>query len=228
MIGKPQGVTFVRLEQACLSLLDMHEVHGDIEFLEELDQTLMVVARDLQHDVHLGQRNEFVDALHQRAKPLTRLREAQGWAAFKPLVAREQGGRDEACTMLRLANIDTNIERFMQEQGNRLESGRGGSFAGHTPPLSVREEALFLTGPVYCTAGLGQGLCTFAALPLREPLTAARAVSVNDQCEKEAQNTRRREKRGRSRTPWACLSQLHTKSCLQPYIRCTGMPLSFL
>jgi hypothetical protein len=107
------------------------------------------------------------------AKPLTRLREAQGWAAFKPLVAREQGGRDEACTMLRLADVDANIERFMEQQGNRLESGRGGSFPGHTPPLSAEEEGCLSHWLVYRTAGLGQGLCQFAPLLLREPLTSA-------------------------------------------------------
>ena len=172
MVAQAQGVTFVRFEQACLPLLDMHELDGDIEFLEELDHILMIVTRGLQHDVHLGQSNEFADALHQRVKPLTRLREAQGRAAFKPFVAREQGRRDETGTMLLLADIDANVERFLQEQRNRLESGRGGSFAGHTPPLSDREEALLLTGPVYRTAGLGQGRCEFAALTLGEPLTS--------------------------------------------------------
>jgi hypothetical protein len=113
MIGQPQRIPFVGFEQPRLPFLDMHKVHGDIELLEILDQTLVVVASDLQQHIDLGQGHLFAHALQQGAKPFAGLLKAQRWTAFKSLVAREQGGRDETGNMLGLTDIDANIERFV-------------------------------------------------------------------------------------------------------------------
>jgi hypothetical protein len=91
VIGQAQRITFIRLEQACLALLYVHEVDRNLEFMQVLHQQGMIVAGDLKERIDLREGDRRLDAVHQGAKARTALFEAQGRATFEPLIPREQG-----------------------------------------------------------------------------------------------------------------------------------------
>ncbi len=79
-------------------------------------------------------------ALDEQAEPLTRIVKHEGWACFETFMALKEGFREEACQMLPFANVNTDVQGFIQQQRDGFEvSSLGGSF-GHGSFLLPRRQ----------------------------------------------------------------------------------------
>lgn len=54
LVGQAQSITLIRFEESLPPLLNMDNVHGNIQILQVLHQGSMIVARDFQQDLNAG------------------------------------------------------------------------------------------------------------------------------------------------------------------------------
>ena len=87
MERQAQRVPFIRLEQACLPPLHMHDIDRKAEFLQVLHKRPMVMPGDFEQHVGLWERYILLDPVDQGAETLARLVKCQGWAVFEALMA---------------------------------------------------------------------------------------------------------------------------------------------
>lgn len=108
----------------------------------------MIMSRHLHDCIHLGQWHIGLDTINESAEALTRVLERQGWTVLKPLIAGQQGGRDETGDVGLLANIHSQIQGVMRQDGKQLSIWEHWCFVSH-------ERAPFVLRVSLTRAGVG-------------------------------------------------------------------------
>ena len=135
-VRQAKRIAFVRFEQPFLALLDVKHIHRNIQLLQVLEQSPMVVAGHLHDHVDLGERHIEADLVNEGAKALTRVLKRQGWATLKPLIPGQQCSGNEAPNVGHLPNIDSHIQGFMGQHRNGLKLWARFRFSFHEQILS--------------------------------------------------------------------------------------------
>src|SRR5260370_18748786 len=99
----------------------MHDIDGDIQLLQVLFESTMVVPCTLHEHENLFKGNVISHALDQHAKPLTRIVKDEGWTGFKALMTIQQGLGEEACNVFGFANVHPDVQRLIGEHRNHSE-----------------------------------------------------------------------------------------------------------
>ena len=89
LVGQAKRVAFVCFEESFLPLLDMDHENWNIELLQVLEQSAMVMSSYFQKSLNLGEWHIRFDPIDERAKVLSRVLKGEGRAMFKALVAGE-------------------------------------------------------------------------------------------------------------------------------------------
>jgi hypothetical protein len=210
----------------------MHEIDRNLELVEVLHQRFVVVAGHLEKGIDLCQRDILLDPVNERAKALPGLRERQGGATLEALVARQEGTREKARDMLELADIDANIEGLMSKQRRRLQARSCLGSPGHGPSPCCGISSLSENSQISLNRLHRRPSVPVRLAPLKGCASSLRSRSANPGPEQDARVGQRHDEgvegnerveemhqgssgvqRGRSRMPWACLSQLRMRSC---------------
>src|SRR5439155_24119317 len=69
LISQGQSISFVGFEHPCWTALDMHEVDGNIQFLQVLFQSSMVMPSPLHEDKNVFERSQGTKTFNEHAKP---------------------------------------------------------------------------------------------------------------------------------------------------------------
>ncbi len=101
--------------------LDMHDIHRDIQLLQILFERAMIVASAFHEYENVLQWGQAAYPLDEEAEPLTRIFKHEGWTCFKAFMAIEKGLGEEACQVPPFANVNTDVQGFIQQQRNGFE-----------------------------------------------------------------------------------------------------------
>src|SRR5262249_60382234 len=103
--------------------------------------------------------------LDEQAESLTGILEDQRRAGFEAFMPLKEGFREEACQMPSFANVNTDVEGFVQQQRDGFEVSTLGSSFSHGSFLLGWQPGnahtmffgLIITAQVYSTPGRRQG-----------------------------------------------------------------------
>src|SRR5262249_53691826 len=114
-VDQAKRIAFIRFEESFASLLNMDDVHWDVEILKILHQSSMIVSGDFEQHLSLGEWHKGLDTVDEQAEPFTRILEGQSWAVFKTLMAGEQSRREEASDACSLTDIHADIQGSLRQ-----------------------------------------------------------------------------------------------------------------
>jgi hypothetical protein len=129
----------------------MGHIDRQIQFLQELQDRFVVMARFFQEDGLMFKRAEFTHAFEERLKSFPAIRKCQSRTGFKALMAFEKGFGNKASDVPRFSNINTKKQGFMLQQWNGLESLFRLSGHGLHPPtreLTEHDATTWVDRPV--------------------------------------------------------------------------------
>src|SRR5579862_8267663 len=118
MVRQVQCIASIGLQEPNRAALDMHQIDGQIQFEQILDNGPMIMSRLLQEHVTVFKSNVLTDALGKPAKALTTVVKLERWACLKPCVPLQERLRYEPSDVLVLANINPDVKRFIHQLRN--------------------------------------------------------------------------------------------------------------
>ncbi len=146
VVGQAERIALIRLEQALLAFLDMHQVDGHIQFQQILLQRFVIMARLLQEDKHLLQGHVGSQAIREGAESLTTILELQDWTALEAPIPRQERRRNKPSDVRQFADIDAHIDGLVQwSLGSGVFQGVRRRSSRHLDlPSGAREQAPML------------------------------------------------------------------------------------
>src|SRR5438132_6019346 len=121
LIRQGQCIPLVCFEHASWTALHMHHIHRDIQLLQILFERAVIVAGALHEYKNVLKWGQAAYPLDEQAEALACIFKHQGGTCFKAFMTLKEGLGEEACQVPPFANVNADVQGFIQQQRNGFQ-----------------------------------------------------------------------------------------------------------